>query len=80
MGGGGIMIWAAMSYSKKSKLLFVDRTMNAAVCVKVLDDGLGEWMDQFTCKNLIFQQDNAAVHTAKINFKSIGIKVVYYMM
>ena len=39
--------------------------MYAAVYVKVLYDGLGEWMDQFRCKNLIFQQDNAAVHTAK---------------
>ena len=67
MGGGGIMIWAAISYNKKSKLLFVDGTMYAAVYVKVLDDGLGEWMDQFRCKNLIFQQDNAAVHT-KVRF------------
>ena len=65
MGGGGIMVWAAIGYYGRSNIKFIT-SMNAARYINILEEQLPQYASTIACENYIFQHDNASVHTAKL--------------
>lgn len=65
MGGGGIMVWAAIGYHGRTDVKFINTSMNAIKYIEILEEQLTLHASTIACENYIFQHDNAAVHTAK---------------
>jgi len=65
-GGGGIMVWGAMTAAGLGPLVRVNEKINAEKYCQILQEHLLPYMDELggqqTC---IFQQDNAPSHKAK---------------
>ena len=66
MGGGGVMVWAGIGHHGKADLVFIDNRLNSQGYVRLLRDQLEKHTERIFDPIFIFQQDNAAVHTAKI--------------
>lgn len=65
MGGGGIMIWAGIGYYGRYKVyLSLFCKMNAKNYLELISKQIERYAIRIF--GFIFQQDNAAVHTAKI--------------
>src|SRR4051812_875219 len=63
-----VMIWDAISYTGKSKLIFINGTLNAERYCDIISDVIPEIKDELYNGRLLkfkFQQDNAPCHTAK---------------
>jgi len=65
MGGGSVMIWACIGYKKKGDIVFLPRKINAEAYRDMLDEQKWEF-EEMSEGEPIFQQDNAAIHTADI--------------
>ena len=65
-GGGTLMIWAAFNYNSKTPICKITTKMNAEKYTKMLEDVLIPYIDKIKTETLVFQQDNAAVHNAKL--------------
>lgn len=66
-GGGSIMVWACFSWNGLGPLIIVDGTMNAKKYLALLADIKDTLFQQFGDLNgLIYQQDNAPCHKAKV--------------
>ena len=64
-GGGGIMVWGAVSFGGNTDIVFVEQTMNSLCYQKVLEDNLLPVIEQICGNDGIFQQDNAPVHNSR---------------
>lgn len=65
MGGGSLMVWGCFSYNGVGPLIFISKNMNAEAYEKLLEDTILEAGPALAGDNWLFQQDNAAIHTAK---------------
>lgn len=63
---GGVMVWGAISYYGTIDLVFVNCRMTAPYYKTVLEMALPKFQDIFGPVPIIFQQDNAPIHTAGI--------------
>lgn len=68
-GGGTVMIWAAFGSRGKSKIAWISTKMKANDYVEVLECELIRLYEEIDDENLIFQQDNASIHSAKVTKK-----------
>lgn len=66
MGGGSVMIWGGIGYDHKTDLVFISGRMNSQQYVNLLENQLKKYFELVPKDNVIFQQDNAPVHTAKV--------------
>ena len=64
-GGGGIMVWASISWEGKTDLVVLDGTLNAGAYVKMLQDHLEPFIEAHHPQGCVFQQDGAPAHSAK---------------
>lgn len=64
-GGGGVMVWAGICHGHKTPLIFIDGNLNA---VRYRDNVLAPVVLPFVERhNVVFQQDNARPHVARIS-------------
>lgn len=66
LGGGSVMIWAAFCTAGKSEIAWIQTKMNSQNYINLLEDGLISMSEKYFQDDCIFQQDNAAIHTAGI--------------
>ncbi|CAK9833200.1 Transposable element Tc3 transposase [Anthophora retusa] len=66
MHGGGVMVWAGVGYKGKTEIMFVQGTMNSVRYLQIIRNQIYTYAERIAVTPYIFQQDNAAVHTAKI--------------
>lgn len=64
-GGGTLMVWGAFSYHGRTPICFISKKMNAEKYVELLDEVLVEYEDGGVGLDWTFQQDNAAIHSAR---------------
>lgn len=64
MGGPSIMIWACFNYWGKSKLAFINGTVNSEKYQEILQNFLLPFIYEQNRPNVIFQQDNARPHVS----------------
>ncbi|KAK2581558.1 hypothetical protein KPH14_005209 [Odynerus spinipes] len=64
-GGGTLMVWAAFSYSSKTPLCKISTRMNSEKYIDLLEDCLIPFIEDNHEENVVYQQDNAAIHTSK---------------
>lgn len=63
-GGGGVMVWGAISYTGRSRLVLIQGNLNAQ---RYIDEILRpEVLPLVAVPGAIFQQDNARPHTARL--------------
>jgi transposase len=65
-GGGSVMIWGAFHSCGKSQLAILDGKQTSESYVKTLNNFLLPMIEENHQKSLIFQHDNAAIHTAHL--------------
>lgn len=63
-GGGSVMIWAAFSYTGKSKIAFISERLNSEKYCLMLENYLLPFARSNYGHDFIFQQDNARIHTS----------------
>ena len=63
-GEGSLLVWGAFSSSGNLELYFSSNRMNNLDYQSVLSDGLLPYIAENSDKNLIFEQDNAAIHVS----------------
>lgn len=64
-GGGSLMIWGGLMVGEALPLAFISTRMNAVNYVEVLATALVDHADQLMGEEIIFQQDNASIHSAR---------------
>jgi hypothetical protein len=64
MGGPSVMIWACFNYHGKSKLAFIDGTVNSTKYQKILRENLLPFTTEQNIPDVLFQQDNAKPHVS----------------
>ena len=64
-GGGGVMVWAGISYFWKTELSIILGRLDSNKYQNILDEHLMPFINQIGLSNVIFQQDNAPVHTSR---------------
>ncbi|KAA8497536.1 Transposable element Tc3 transposase [Porphyridium purpureum] len=66
-GGGGCMVWGAISARGKIHLHFIEGSFMAAKYVSMLrENNVLDCCRQIVGPNMVFQQDNAPVHTSRL--------------
>ncbi|KAA8494982.1 Transposable element Tc3 transposase [Porphyridium purpureum] len=66
-GGGGCMVWGAISARGKIHLHFIEGSFTAAKYVSMLrENNVLSRCRQMVGPNMVFQQDNAPVHTSRL--------------
>ncbi|XGW29432.1 hypothetical protein V3C99_008891 [Haemonchus contortus] len=63
--GGGVMVWAAISSSKRIRLCSVPKKMNSSFYRTVMQRELIPFWRQNRHRNLVFMQDNAPIHVSR---------------
>lgn len=64
-GGGSLMVWGAFCLHGTLPLAFPSCKMNSSEYINVLQNHLIPFLNDHEADNLVFQQDNAAIHTSK---------------
>ena len=59
------MIWVGISWRGKTPSVFVEGNMNAIAYVDMFVSVVDPFIEENYPKGLVFQQNNAAAHTAK---------------
>ena len=75
----GVMVRGAISFSEKLKLAIIPGTLGSEGYVSTVEKDLPEFITEHSDKNLVFMQDNAAVHTSRRSvewFREKGIEVL----
>lgn len=78
-GGGSVMVWAAIGFDNMSNIQIIKGRINANKYLETLSTFFKEEIFQTNKNNLIFQQDNAPIHKAKVvmdYFKAEGIEIM----
>ena len=73
------MVWAAISSRGSSELVFLEGKQNSLKYVGTLDQYLFPMCDKFGYDAVIFQQDNAPLHTSRLTktfFQERNLKVL----
>ena len=65
-GGGSVIVWAAISSRGSSELVFLEGKQNSLKYVETLDQYLFPLCDKFGDDAVIFQHDNAPLHTSRL--------------
>lgn len=65
MGGGSVMMWAAIGYERKSPIVLLDGRVNSAQYLNLLRVQANNFEDM-AGPDYYFQQDNAPIHTARV--------------
>ena len=63
-GGGGLMVWAGLSWKGKTPLVVVNGNLDALSYTPMLAEHFLPFMDKFFPEGCILQQDNAPSHSA----------------
>lgn len=61
-----LMVWGGISMQGKTPLYFIDGTLKGEGYKKLLADHYIPWTESKNLSELLFQQDNAPCHTAKV--------------
>lgn len=82
-GGGSVMMWGCMMWDGVGYACKVDGTMNGELYVSILEDELKNSIEYYgkETDEVIFQQDNAKIHTCKMAkkwFKDNDFKVMHW--
>jgi hypothetical protein len=64
IGGISIMIWTCFNYYGKSKLAFIDKTVDSLKYQDILRDNLLPFIIAQNIPDVLFQQDNAKPHVS----------------
>ena len=64
-GGGGILVWAAFSEQEKAEICRLEGRQDAQCYIQTLESNLLPLIRRISPKNVVFQQDNCPIHTAK---------------
>lgn len=81
-GGGTLMVWAAFCFYGRTPLCFITTRMNSGNYIELLDNVLIQFHEEMSdkCNNeMIFQQDNAAIHVSRLSkswFESKNLTVL----
>lgn len=78
-GGGSVMVWLSFCSKGKLKLTFTSCKMKSADYINVLKDRLLIEGRHYLGEDLIFQQDNAAIHKSKETMKWFEENNIYVM-
>lgn len=65
-GGASVMVWAAFGFNGRTPIRFIDGRLNAQGYCQVLQQGLWPHRWNLADAPMVFQQDNAPVHTARV--------------
>jgi transposase len=65
-GGGSVMVWGAFGGSKTSMLAILEGNQNSDKYVSTLENYLVPFVDELGGEGVIFQQDKASIHTARL--------------
>jgi hypothetical protein len=65
-GGGSLMVWGGISTNGKTRLAILEGKQTAHSYVKTLEEFLLPSIEENRMQSTIFQQDNAAIHTAHL--------------
>lgn len=65
-GGGGIMVWGCFSSRGTGELFVIENNANAQDYLFILESNLLPYIDRHGRDEMIFMQDNAAIHTARV--------------
>ena len=65
-GGGSVMVWAAISSRGSSELVFLEGKQNSLKYVETFDQYLFQLCDKFGDDAVIFQHDNAPLHSSRL--------------
>ena len=67
-GGGGIMVWGCMCINGPGLICKVDRCINQSHYLDILEEDIPKIILKFNLdsSSIIFQQDNAPIHRAKL--------------
>ena len=77
-GGGSVMVWGGICGGRKNRLLVLDGNLNAQ---RYINEVLVPEVIPFLLQNgpnLIFQQDNARPHVARLSNLSIHLSVIHF--
>jgi transposase len=66
MGGGSVMVWGGFGYSGKTPLVVINGKQNSQNYIRQLELNLVPFGEEIGGEEWLFQQDNAAIHTAGI--------------
>jgi transposase len=78
-GGGGVMVWAGISFFWKTDLAIIPGRMDSKKYQNILDEHLMPFIQQLGHSNVIFQQDNAPVHVSQSTKAWLESKNIDYL-
>ena len=64
-GGGSLMVWAAIGFTGKTELVFLEQNLNGQYYTEVLQTYLLPFAPRISGSDWIYQHDNSSVHTSK---------------
>lgn len=65
-GGGSLMVWGGFSFLSTLPIAWITTRMSAQDYVSLLDVSLVDHAEDLMGAEMIFQQDNASIHTARL--------------
>ena len=79
MGGGSLIEWAGIGFHGRTDIVFIEGRLNARGYLALICEQPQRHGERIAQGNFVFQQDNAAIHTAKVvtaNFQDNNIPVL----
>jgi len=61
-----LMVWGALHYNGTGSLIPIEGTVNAETYLEILKEGIPQTIRKLNLRSLVFQDDNAPCHRAKI--------------
>lgn len=79
MGGGSVMIWGGIGFNQRTDIVMISGRINSKDYLALIENQLKKYFEKESKDNVLFQQDNAPVHTSKLVkefFKKENIQVL----